>query len=988
MKRSIVPAPAHQVGDVVHGFRVESVTELPDIKALAYQAVHERTGAEVLHVHCHDEENMFSIGFRTPPRDSTGVAHILEHCVLAGSRRYPVTDAFNELGKRSLSTFLNAMTWPDRTVYPTCSAVRADYFNLAAVYTDLVLNPLIAERTFRQEGHHLTLADLDDAASDLRLTGVVYNEMKGAYSSPEQVVYRAMQQDLLPEGPYGVDSGGDPDRIPDLTYADFVAFHRRFYAPSNARIMLYGDVSLSDNLAFLEQVLAPFDRVSVDSAIPDEPLWSAPRSVELVYPVGSADSVDGKTFVTVGWRVNEATDPVATLLLDVLGSALVATAAGPLRRALIDSGLGKDIFPPGAYDADLRYAMFHVGLRGTEPDHAERVERLVLETLGRLVEEGIPSELLEAAFHQVEFAGREIVPPFPIMLLIRANPTWYFGADPKAGLSFGALVEEARARWAREPRLFEGLVRHWLLDNPHRLRLTVRPSTSLAAEEEARFEAAMAARKASMSEADVRRVIDEARALREAQERGDPPEALATLPMLAPGDVPRRVRTVPSHRADAAGVAVYEHEVFSNGVGYVGLAFDTRDLGDEWAPWLPLLARATTGMGAAGLTYEQMATRIAARTGGIHAAPAAGSHVRSGERFEQLLVDGKALARHAPELFAVLGDLLTAPDPSDAKRLRDLVLEGASRLTSQLVPAGHMFAYLRAAAALDVPAWRREQWNGATQVRFMNELAASGAVDEAMDRVRRLQELLFTRARLTVSLAGDAEVLAALREHVAPFVQALPAGEPPAPADAGAPGVGRASGVVIPAQVNYVGQVLRVPTIVHPAAPALALLSEVLSNDYLYQKLRVQGGAYGGFCSYAHDNGLLPMLSYRDPHLTETLDVYAGAVDFLRGDGLTEDTVAASRLGAIGSFDAVLSPAQQLGAARSWRFFGVTDEDRLHFRDGLLSMTAAEIREQALPLIEVALRDAPRAILASRERLEAAGAGLDGGLELFSPEPG
>jgi hypothetical protein len=384
MPRSVIPTPVHAVGDRVHGFTIESVTELPDIRALAYQARHDRTGAQVLHVHCDDEENMFSIGFRTPPFDSTGVAHILEHSVLAGSRKYPVKDAFNELGKRSMTTFINAMTWPDRTIYPTCSAVRADYFNLAAVYADLVLNPLLAEQTFQQEGHHLELCDLDDAASPLIETGVVYNEMNGAYSSPDEIVYREMQQRLLPMGPYGVDSGGDPERIPDLTYQDFAAFHRRYYAPSNARIMLYGDVPLADNLAFLEQVLAPFAGALVDSSVPDEPLWAAPRAAEIEYPVGSGDTLDCKTFVTVTWRVNETADPATSLMLEVLCSALVGTAAGPMRRALIDSGLGKDIFPPAAYDSEIRFAAIGFGLRGTEADKAAEVESLVLETLRRV----------------------------------------------------------------------------------------------------------------------------------------------------------------------------------------------------------------------------------------------------------------------------------------------------------------------------------------------------------------------------------------------------------------------------------------------------------------------------------------------------------------------------------------------------------------------------------------------------------------------------
>ncbi|MGE0433026.1 MAG: insulinase family protein, partial [Planctomycetota bacterium] len=561
--RSIIPSPAHKAGDQLHGFVIESVTPIPDIKALAYRARHSKTGAEVLAVHANDEENLFSVGFRTPPPDSTGVAHILEHCVLAGSKQFPVKDAFNELGKRTLSTFLNAMTWPDRTIYPTCSAVRADYFNLAKVYSDLVFNPLISQQTFQQEGHHFELEDLEDKASALKVTGVVYNEMKGAYSSPEQVVYRGMQQALLPDTPYGVDSGGDPEVIPDLTYENFVAFHRRFYSPSNARFMLYGDVPLAENLAFLEGVLRPFDKVEVKSELPLQPRWSEPRKSSLEYPVGSDDDLKGKTFITVTWLANETANAMESLLLEIALGALSGTAAGPMRKALIDSGLGKDIFPGGAYEADLRQAFIAFGLRGTDADKADAIEKLILDTLNQVVEAGLDKGLIEASFHQIELGGKEIVPPFPIMLLIRANPTWYFGGDPQDGLRFSTLVEQARKKWEAEPGLFEGLIRKWLIDNPHRLRLVCTPSNTLSAKKDEEFAARMKAEKSAMKPEQVDAIVSTAKALQQMQETPDSPEAINSLPKLAVTDIPKSPREVPEKRADIGATPVFTHEVFS-----------------------------------------------------------------------------------------------------------------------------------------------------------------------------------------------------------------------------------------------------------------------------------------------------------------------------------------------------------------------------------------------------------------------------------------
>ena len=983
MSRSVIPAAAHQPGEQLHGFVIDSVTEIPDIKALAYRAHHIATGADLLAVHAHDEENLFSVGFRTPSPDSTGVAHILEHSVLAGSVKYPVKDAFNELGKRTLSTYLNAFTGDDRTVYPVCSAVRADYFNLAAVYCDLVLHPLLTENTFSQEGHHLELESLDDAASPLRITGVVYNEMKGAYSTPERVVYCALGEALLPDTPYRFDSGGDPAVIPELTYEQFADFHRTYYAPSNARFMVYGDIPLRDNLAFLEGVLEPFERIEVDSLVPLQPAWQQPRTRETTYPVGRTDALDGKTFVTLSWMGPETVDPIQTLLLQVVTGALYGTAAGPLRKGLIDSGLGQDVFPDELYEADLRNGSWSVGLRGANAENAEEIERLILDVLTRVAENGLDRDLIEASFNELEFSGREVVPSFPVTLLGRANCSWYSDGNPLDGLRYVALLGEARTRWEREPRVFEDLIRKWLLDNPHRLRLVCRPSNTLAAEREQALADTLRTRKQSMSSDQIDEVVRAARQLRSDQEAPDAPEAIAKLPRLAVRDIPAQPRTIATRAGSLADAPMFEHDVFSNGVGYVGLAFDVSDLTDAEALWLPLLGCATVGMGAAGRGYEEMATRIARHTGGIATSQNAGRHLREGRDLEQLCVDGSVLGRNAADLFGILGDLLRTPETGDHKRLGDVVRELGSHRQSAIVPMGHMFAMRRAAAPLGRAHRRNEQWRGATQVRFLNDLMRADAAASAADRIAGLQRRIFTRSRVVLDLAGDPEVLDALRPLAGEFLASLPAGDPITPGEpAQSNGLGGA-GVVIPAEVNYVAQVVPVPDAIADEAPALDLLANVLNNEFLYQKLRVQGGAYGGMSHYVASDGALALLSYRDPHLTETFGVYARAADYLR-ESLTDEAVDESRIGAIGSFDRVLAPEQQLVVARDRRQSGVTDADRRRYHSGLLNVDAARIRESALPHFAAGLADAPRAAFASRERLEQANETLAPKLDLFT----
>ena len=400
------PAPTLNAGAIHHGFEVIRVEEIPDIGVTAYEMEHKITGAKVLHLHSNDTENLYAIGFRTPPLDSTGVPHILEHSVLAGSERYPLKDAFNELLKGTLQTFINAFTYPDKTLYPIASQIKADFYNLARVYTDLVLRPRLLKETFLQEGHHLEFAKPEDINSDLTVSGVVFNEMKGAYSSPDSLMYKAIQENLYPDTTYACDSGGNPDDIPSLTYEQFAGFHHRYYSPSNARIFLFGDIPTMDHLVFLEEMLSGFPRVNVDSQVLDQPRWQQPASVRGYYPVGMNDGLEKKTAVNLAWMMADNTDYETATLLTIVSGLLIGNSASPLRKVLIDSGLGEDLSPVTGIEHDLRQIAFAVGLRGTEADKAPEIESLVMGTLKKLADEGFDRELIEGTLHQVEFHGK------------------------------------------------------------------------------------------------------------------------------------------------------------------------------------------------------------------------------------------------------------------------------------------------------------------------------------------------------------------------------------------------------------------------------------------------------------------------------------------------------------------------------------------------------------------------------------------------------
>ncbi|MDO9558865.1 MAG: insulinase family protein, partial [Syntrophales bacterium] len=593
-----------------HGFIVRRVEQITEIRVTAYEMEHERTGARVLHLHCDDRENLYAIGFRTPPPDSTGLPHILEHSVLAGSESYPVKDAFNELLKGTLQTFINAFTYPDKTIYPVASQVRADYYNLARVYTDLVLNPRLLSHTFAQEGHHFELADPEDPNSDLIVSGIVYNEMKGAYSSPDSLMYKALQENLYPDTPYACDSGGSPEVIPSLTYEQFKAFHRTYYSPSNAYWFLYGDIPTRDHLVFLEEILAGFERVHVASKIPSQPRWDAPTAVRGYYPVGKAESLQKKTTVNLGWMLSENTDHDTALLLQITAGALVGSAAGPLRKALIDSGLGEDLSPVTGLERDLKQIAFAVGLRGTDPQKAQKIEKLILDTLQHVADDGFDRELIEGTLHQVEFHGKEIQRgtfPYGITLMGRVFHTWLYDGDPLAGLNFPRLIEAVRRRWVENPALFEDVVRKWFLDNPHRLLSVMEPSPGYLDEQEASFKNRMSGIKATLPADAVEKIRQAAEALKSFQAQADGPETLACLPRLNVRDLERTVETIPTERLSIGGVPALDHELFTNGIVYLDLAFDISDIPEELQPCLPLLGKFMTNMGAAGLDYEQMA---------------------------------------------------------------------------------------------------------------------------------------------------------------------------------------------------------------------------------------------------------------------------------------------------------------------------------------------------------------------------------------------
>jgi len=887
------PTPTLQEGEEIYGFKVCRIKILPTIRVTAYEIEHKKTGLKVLHLHSFDRENLYAICFRTPPSDSTGVPHILEHSVLAGSEKYPLKDVFKELIRSTMQTFINAFTYPDKTVYPVASQIKTDFFNLARVYTDLVFHPRILRETFQQEGHHLEFEKTDDLSSDLMISGIVYNEMRGAYSSPDTLMYKILQENIFPNTVYTFDSGGDPEIIPSLTYEQFKDFHRGYYAPSNAKFFIYGDIPTVEHLTFLSEILADCKQSEIDSSVQNQKRLTSPRIVYGTYPIGKDESAERKTMVNVGWMLSDNTDYETSLMLEIIASLLVGSAASPLRKALIDSGFGEDLTPVTGLEEDLKQLMFCVGLRNTKSSDAPPIETLILETLEKIVENGYDADLIEGILHQVEFHGKEIVRgsyPYGIVLMNSVFQTWLYDGDPLMGLDFPQIIDTIRRRWKEEPQIFQNFTQKWFLENKHRVMTIMEPDPNFNDNKEKAYKEKMAQLKSSLSEKQLIEINEQAKRLKIFQTQPDLPEAIATVPKIKIEDIPREIETIPTKCFSLGGIEALEHDIFTNGIAYMDLAFDVSHIPEEMQMYLPLMGKIITGMGAAGFTYEEMAKRIALKLGGFGHDLAAGFSADASQTWQKMIVSFKALYRNVPEALDIVGDVLLSADLTNEERMKDLIAERKNNLQSALIPSGHLFAKIAAGAALTIPGYRDEQWHGCTQLKFVQTIARDFTVikDDFCAKIDELRKMIFCKNNLIINITADAEDLHTIQNNVHRLIDRMPM-RSICKNETKSDLKPVCTGIAVPSQVSYVAYVLKTPPYADPISPLLMLASKELSNNYLYKHIRVQGGAYGGMSSFDTALGLFSFLSYRDPHIVQTIETFQKASEYYRHQEISAD---------------------------------------------------------------------------------------------------
>ena len=935
----------------------EVVTEenLTDIHSTGWLLHHKKTGARVMLIENDDENKVFNIAFRTPPKDSTGVAHILEHSVLCGSREFPLKDPFVELVKGSLNTFLNAMTYPDKTCYPVASCNDKDFQNLMHVYLDAVFYPNIYKREeiFRQEGWNY---HLEQKEGPLKYNGVVYNEMKGAFSSPDEVLEREIMNHLFPDTTYGCESGGDPKNIPDLTYENFLNFHRTYYHPSNSYIYLYGNMDMEEKLAFLdEHYLSHFDYLDVDSVIQEQKAFGACQDVTLEYPVAENEGEEDNTYLSYNMVVGNAADSQMAMAFEVLDYALLSAPGAPLKQALLDVKAGKDVY--GSYDDGILQPYFTVIAKGSNPDRKEEFVSVIRQVLGDIVKNGIDKKAVEAGINYFEFRYREAdfsSYPKGLMYSLDILGDWlYEKGNPFAQVQQLTVFEKLKK--AVNEGYFEELIRKYLLENPHGCIMTLIPKKGLAAQREKELEEKLEAYRSSLSEEQLDAMVEKTKALEAYQEAGEDPKALECIPMLKRSDIKREAAKIINEELTVDDSLFLYHDVCTNGIGYVDLMFKTDSIAPEQIPYLGLLKSVLGYVDTENYTYGELFNEINANTGGINCGVEVFDRADSTEEFQAMFsVRGKALYTKMDFLFKMIGEILNSSKLEDTKRLYEIVASVKSRAQVNLTGAGHSTAVLRAAAYSSPMAAFQDEMAGIGYYQFIEKLEKDfeQRKEETVEELCKLMKKILRPENFMISYTGERESL----ETVQKLAGAVKAGlgtEPVEKSEEKLTCTKKNEGFKTSGQVQYVAQTGNFKKKGLEYTGALEILKVILSYDYLWMNLRVKGGAYGCMSGFKR-NGESYLVSYRDPHLKRTLDVYKGIPDYIRNFQADEREMTKYIIGTISGKDVPRTPQMKGSVSKTAYFCGVTEEMLQKERDQILNASAEDIHALA-EIIEAVL---------------------------------
>eukprot|EP01012_Entosiphon_sulcatum_P038757 TRINITY_DN5051_c0_g1_i1.p1 TRINITY_DN5051_c0_g1~~TRINITY_DN5051_c0_g1_i1.p1 ORF type:complete len:1067 (-),score=158.66 TRINITY_DN5051_c0_g1_i1:9-3170(-) len=956
-----------EVGHSVHGFGVARKEYVAEYDAHVVLFKHHRTGAELLSLGVPDENKTFGAVFNTTPTDDTGVAHITEHSVFCGSRKYPLKEPFVELLKGSLQTFLNAMTYPDRTVYPVASCNLRDFYNLVDVYLDAMFFPRAVSdpKIFAQEGWHY---ELEKTGDDLAFKGVVFNEMKGVYSSPSSMHYRNQMHALFSESPLNKDSGGDPEAIPLLTYEKFCAFYRSHYHPANARFWFYGDDPVLERLRLLDNYLANFSPQPAPTGLTPQPLWDSPREATFAFAADRDQDTAKKSMCTVNWVLTQGMpDDRTQLLLGLLNHLLIGTPASPLYKALSDSGLGDDVFG-GGLDADSLQPTFSAGLKNIKQEDSPKVLDVILRTLEDLSKTGFERDAVRAAVNTTEFSLRENNTgsyPRGLILLLRCVPNWLYGKDPVAALRFEESLSQIKRQLDADEPILQQALRQFFLDNNHRLTAVSVPDKELGERRDSAEKAQLQNFKRTLNAEQIEKVMQDTHSLKEAQSKADSPEALSSLPSLEIADIsaPQRVSKVV---ATEGRVQIVTHELPTNGIAYLTIGFDISRLQSEDLALLDLFCEGLTEMGTKRQSFVQLTHRIGMNTGGLSAGCFVGSPYNPAARMgdinrtvSQLMISGKSMAGQVGSLLEIINEIVDLQQWDNPERFKQLALERKAAFESKIVSSGHSFAGKLIASHFSLADWVNEQTGGLSAFAALRKIVEEIDADwpSIYQRLQRIHSTVFGSG-IVAHLTADAKSLQTAEAALRPVLHRLASAQSAlegCTAQWGPPSPPSHQVLLIPTQVNYVAKGGSLAQVGYTPSGSAFVISKLLNTTWLWNQVRVTGGAYGGFGRFNPSANTFIFASYRDPNLGSTLRAFDDTASFLRSlsEEIDKDTLKRAIIGAIGEYDAYQLPDAKAHADFLRHLTGLSEEERDRRRNEILNTQNSDLRTFADALAEL-----------------------------------
>lgn len=927
-----------------------------DVQSDGFILRHKKSGARIAILSNNDDNKVFYIGFRTPPEDETGVPHIIEHTTLCGSKKFPVKDPFIELAKGSLNTFLNAMTYPDKTVYPVASCNDQDFKNLMDVYLDAVFNPNITkyEEIFKQEGWHYELTDKDD---ELKINGVVYNEMKGAYSSPDEVLSSQIYRSLFPDNTYSKDSGGNPEYIPKLTYEAYLDFYHKYYHPSNSYIYLYGDMDVVERLEWLDkEYLSLYDYKKVNSEINKQPAFDEIKNVEAQYSITMDDTQENKTYLSYNRVVGDTLDEMLYQAFDVLDYALVSSPGAPVKQALIDAGIGDDVY--GSYDAGILQPVFSFVAKNANASQADEFESIIESTLKEVVKTGINKEALLAGINSSEFKFREAdFGQFPKGLLFGLNclDSWLFD-DMKPFIHLECLGTFAKLRKAVDTDYFEKLIQEYLLDNTHGSSVTVKPKRGLGNEREEALAKELSDYKASLSDEEIKKLIEDTEHLKKYQEEPSSDEDLRKLPMLTRADMKKNAMPFSNIEDELLDVKVVRHDIESNGIDYISFLFDAGDFAQSELGYLGFFTNALGLVSTEKYSYTDLANATNIYTGGISTGTASHPDIKDRNNFVfKFEVKLKVLEKNLDKALELMEQMLLTSDFTDTKRLGELVAQIKARLQANLSSSGHLVAAMRSMSSFSRYALYQDELKGVAFYRSICriEKELSESPKSVSDKLAAIAKKLFARNRMLISFTGNNEAYG----NAKPSLEKVIAGfnKMSAVGNQAEVHFNTAKEAFIDAsQIQYVAKTGDFICEGYEYTGALRLLRIILSYDYLWINVRVKGGAYGCMNTFLR-SGESYFVSYRDPNLSDTLDVYDRIPEYIKSFSPDERDMTKYIIGTFSALDTPMNPEAKGSRSLSAYLEGITYEQIQKERNEILNAQPEDIRRLA-DLVEAVLK--------------------------------